>query len=337
MAILSSRVDIVNIHIHVDTVNMDGSNRLPVAIAEVCVQPGRGPQLREFGMKNAVVTGVSTGIGRGIATVLAKQGWRVFGSVRKEADATALQASLGDSFVPLVFDVEDDDAIVAASVAVRGYLGGRTLDGLVNNAGVALSAPLLVQTVADFRKQIEVNLVGMFAVTRAFAPLLGAEPGLAGPKGRIVNISSVGGKIGPPFLGAYAAAKHGVEGFSESLRRELQLVGIDVIIVGPGSVATPIWDKAEAASSNHLAGTIWERPFLAFQAALIKEGRKGMSPDDVGEVVRTALTVARPKARYAPVAGKLLNWMLPTTLPSRLVDRLIGGQLGLRPEKATPV
>jgi len=280
-------------------------------------------------MKNVVVTGVSTGIGKGIASVMAKSGWRVFGSVRRDADAQALRAELGEAFVPLVFDVEDDDAVVAASAAVRARLAGRTLNGLVNNAGMALSDPLLVQTVANFRKQIEVNLVGMFAVTRAFAPLLGADLTLAGPKGRIVNISSVGGKIGPPFLGAYAAAKHGVEGFSESLRRELQLVGIDVIIVGPGSVATPTWDKAEAAPSDHLAGTMWERPFRVFRDTMIKNGRKGLAPERVGEVVRTALTVAKPRARYAPVPGKLLNWTIPTVLPSRVVDRLIGGQLGL--------
>ena len=202
----------------------------------------------------------------------------MFGSVRKDVDAYALQAELGDAFIPLVLDVENDAAIIAASVAVRASLPGRTLDGLVNNAGIALSGPLLMQTVADFRKQIEVNLVGMFAVTRVFAPLLGADPALAGPKGRIVNISSVGGNIGPPFLGAYAAAKHGVEGFSESLRRELQLVGINVIIVGPGSVATPIWDKAEAAPSTHLAGTIWERPFRTFTDYMLKDGRKGLAP-----------------------------------------------------------
>ncbi|WP_375463959.1 SDR family NAD(P)-dependent oxidoreductase [uncultured Methylobacterium sp.] len=281
-------------------------------------------------MKSVVVTGVSTGIGRGIAAVMVKRGWQVFGSVRKEADARTLRAELGEAFVPLVLDVEDDAAIVAASVVVRAHLGGRTLDGLVNNAGMALADPLLVQTVADFRRQIEVNLIGMFAVTRAFAPLLGAEPGLEGPKGRIVNISSVGGRIGPPFLGAYAASKHGVEGFSESLRRELQLVGIDVVIVGPGAVATPTWDKAEAAPSAHLAGTMWERPFRAFRDTMIENGRKGLTSDQIGEVVRTALTAAKPRARYAPVPGKLLNWTLPTTLPSRLVDRLIGGQLGLR-------
>lgn len=280
-------------------------------------------------MKTVVVTGVSTGIGKGIASVMVKNGWRVFGSVRKDADAQALQAELGEAFTPLVFDVEDNDAIIAASVEVRARLAGRTLDGLVNNAGIALSDPLLVQTVADFRKQIEVNLVGMFAVTRAFAPLLGADPAVAGPRGRIINISSVAGKIGPPFLGAYAAAKHGVEGFSESLRRELQLLGIDVVIIGPGSVATPIWDKVEAVPSTRLAGTVWERPFRAFTDYMLKDGRKGLAPERIGEVVRTALTVAKPRARYAPVPGKLLNWIVPTTLPSRVVDRLIGGQLGL--------
>lgn len=282
--------------------------------------------------KSAVVTGVSTGIGRGIASVLIRHGWRVFGSVRKDADARALQAEWGEAFVPLVFAVENDDAVVAAAGEVRTRLAGRTLDGLVNNAGIALSDPLLVQSVADFRRQIEVNLIGMFGVTRAFAPLLGADASLAGPKGRIVNISSVGGKIGPPFLGAYAASKHGVEGFSESLRRELQLVGIDVVIVGPGSVATPIWDKAEGSPSGHLAGTVWERPFRTFVDYLVKDGRKGLAPERIGEVVRKALTVARPRARYAPVPGKLLNWFLPMALPGRVVDRLIGGQLGLRPK-----
>jgi len=141
--------------------------------------------------------------------------------------------------------------------------------------------------------------------------------------------------MGPPFLGAYAAAKHGVEGSSESLRRELQLVGIDIVIIGPGSVVTPIWDKAEAASSDHLAGTVWERPVRAFTDYMMKDARKGLvAPERIGEVVRTALTVAKPRARYAPVRGKLLNRTVPTTLPGRVVDRLIAGQLGLRQKRA---
>jgi len=125
-----------------------------------------------------------------------------------------------------------------------------------------------------------------------------------------------------------------VEGFSEGPRRELQLVGIDIVIIGPGSVVTPIWDKAEAALSDHLAGTVWERPVRAFTDYTMKDARKGLAPERIGEVVRTALTAAKPRARYAPVRGKLLNPTVPTTLPSRVVDRLVAGQLGLRQKRA---
>lgn len=285
-------------------------------------------------MKSAVVTGVSTGIGRGTVSVLVGKGWRVFGSVRKDADARALEGEFGAAFTPLVFDVEDDAAVVAAAEDVRARLAGRTLDGLVNNAGSSYVDPLLVQSVADFRKQIDVNLVGVFAVTRAFAPLLGADPTLVGHKGRIVNISSVGGKTAFPFLGAYAAAKHGVEGLSESLRRELQLVGIDVIVVAPGSVATAIWDKAEALPLDHLAGTIWDGPFRTFVQVMIKNGRAGVAPERIGEVIATALSASKPRTRYAVVKDGFVNTTLPALLPKRTVDRLIGRQLGLLPAPA---
>jgi len=280
-------------------------------------------------MKNVVITGVSTGIGYGTTAVMIKKGWHVFGSVRNETDGRRLKDEFGEAFTPIIFDVQDNDAILAASEHVRNSLSGRTLDGLVNNAGSSFPDPLLVQSVADFRRQIEINLVGMFAVTRAFAPLLGADPVLNGSKGRIVNLSSVGGKMGVPFLGAYNAAKHGVEGFSEALRRELQMVGIDVIIIGPGSVNTPIWDKAESISFDHVAGTIWDKPFKTFTNFMIKNGRKGHSSEKVGEVIAKALTVSNPCSRYAVVQGKFQNYTLPSQLPSRVVDRIIGKQFGL--------
>ena len=283
-------------------------------------------------MKNVVITGVSTGIGHGAVAVMIKKGWHVFGSVRKESDGQKLKREFGEAFVPLVFDVQDNDAILEASEKVRAHLSGNTLDGLVNNAGSSYPGPLLVQSVAEFRAQIDINLVGMFAVTRAFAPLLGADPELKGNKGRIVNLSSIGGKFGVPFLGAYAAAKHGVEGFSESLRRELQLIGIDVIIIGPGSVNTAIWDKAENISFDHLSGTIWEKPFRAFTKSMIDNGRKGYSTIHVGEVIATALTVSRPCTRYPVVKGKFQNFTLPMLLPSRTVDGLLGKQFGLLPK-----
>jgi NAD(P)-dependent dehydrogenase (short-subunit alcohol dehydrogenase family) len=282
-------------------------------------------------MKHVIITGVSTGIGKGTAAVLLRRGWHVFGSVRRAEDGAVLQREFGNAFTPLLFDVQDENAIAAAAEHVRSALNGRTLAGLVNNAGSAFPDPLLVQSVADFRKQIDINLVGMFAVTRAFAPLLGADTSLSGPKGRIVNLSSVGGKMAAPFLGAYAAAKHGVEGFSESLRRELQLFDIDVIIVGPGAVKTPIWDKAEATPLDYLAGTIWEKPFKAFRDFMITGGRKGLAPEEIGMVIARALTVAHPHTRYAVVKGKFFNVTLPSFLPVRMVDRIIGRRFSLRP------
>jgi NAD(P)-dependent dehydrogenase (short-subunit alcohol dehydrogenase family) len=281
-------------------------------------------------IQSAVVTGVSSGIGEGIAHVLTLSGWRVFGTVRNEADAEKARGKFGGNFEALICDVTDEDSVKAAADSVRERLAGATLSGLINNAGIALSNPALVQSTADFRKQIDVNLVGPFIVTKYFAPLLGAHEGAQGKPGRIVNITSVGGKIGPPFLGAYAAAKHGLEGFSESLRRELQIFGVDVILIGPGSVATPIWDKGDEASPPHLKGTIWEKPFRAFTELMTKDGRKGFAPTVIGRLVLTALTAAKPKARYAPVPGKFINWFLPTRLPSRVVDGLIAGQIGLK-------
>lgn len=169
----------------------------------------------------------------------------------------------------------------------------------------------------------------MFAVTRAFAPLLGADPSLTGNKGRIVNLSSVGGRMGPPFLGAYSAAKHGVEGFSESIRRELQMIGIDVIIIAPGSVTTSIWDKAEALPLDHLKGIIWEQPFKTFVNWMIENGRKGLAPEKIGEVIASALTVSKPKTRYVLAQRKFFNVTMPSLLPSRVVDHLMGKQIGL--------
>src|SRR6185436_12449117 len=206
-------------------------------------------------MRSVVVTGVSTGIGWGILKVLTQKGFRVFGSVRKTEDAERLSKEFGENYVPLIFDVTDEPAVQAAAKQVREQLHGETLFGLVNNAGIAIAAPLIHVPTDDFRHQLEVNLVSVLIVTKAFVPLLGSDRSQRGAPGRIVNISSVGGKNGGPFLGPYSASKHGLEGFSESLRRELMLYGIDVIIIGPGSVATPIWDKGEKTDLSQYENT----------------------------------------------------------------------------------
>ena len=214
--------------------------------------------------RSVVVTGVSTGIGWGVVKTLTTNGIRVFGSVRKQTDADRLLNEFPKNFTPLIFDVTDECAVRAAAESVRKGLSGQALLGLVNNAGIALPGPVLHQPVKDFRTQIETNLIGAFTVTQAFAPLLGADRTLQGKPGRVVNITSLGGRIGSPFLPGYCAAKHGLEGFSECLRRELMIYGIDVIIIGPGAVKTPIWDKAERMDASPYSGTDYGEPFRNF-------------------------------------------------------------------------
>lgn len=283
--------------------------------------------------KSIVITGASTGIGHGITGALVQKDFTVFGTVRKQADADRLQAEFGAAFTPLLMDVTDQPAVERVAEQVREALGQSTLAGLVNNAGISIVGPLLHTPLPEFRRQLEVNLVSPLLVTQAFAKLLGADQTREGEPGRIVNISSVGGKIGAPFLGAYAASKHGLEGMSESLRRELLLYGIDVIIIEPGYVNTPILDKAEAEDFELYQHTDYAVSLDKFRKSFIAAGRKGLPPQAIGEAVYTALTVQKPEVCYTVVKQKFANWTLPMHLPKRLLDRLIGRQLGLLPAR----
>jgi len=174
-------------------------------------------------------------------------------------------------------------------------------------------------------------VLGAVTVSQAFIPLLGADSALTGGPGRIVNITSVGGKIAAPFIGDYAMSKHALEAFSESLRRELMLYGIDVIAIGPGAVATPIWDKAEQGDYSAYAKTDYAAALTKFKDWFIADGRKsGLPPERIGEAIYTALTARKPKVRYAVVPKKLVNWTIPNLLPKRVIDRIIAKQLGLK-------
>ena len=204
-------------------------------------------------MKSVVVTGVSTGIGWGCVKVLIESGFRVFGSVRKQSDAERLANEFGPNFTPLIFDVTDKAAVAEGARQVEAALGGETLLGLVNNAGVAVVGPLIGLRIEEFEHQLAVNLTGPLIVTQAFKGLLGVDRPRRGAPGRIVMISSVGGKNAMPFLGPYCASKFGLEGMSESLRRELMIFGVDVIVVAPGTIATPIWNKADAVDVTPFA------------------------------------------------------------------------------------
>jgi hypothetical protein len=279
--------------------------------------------------KSIVVTGASTGIGWGIAGVLVEKGFNVFGTVRKQADADRLKSEFGAAFTPVLMDVTDHPAVERAAAQVRTSLGSTNLAGLVNNAGISVVGPLLHMPLTEFRRQLEVNLISPLLVIQAFAKLLGTDRTREGGPGRIVNISSVGGRIGGPFMGAYAASKHGLEGMSESLRRELMLHGIDVILIEPGYVNTPIMDKAEAEDFGVYSDTEYAAILERFAKYFIAEGRNGLPPRAIGEAVHRALTVRRPKVLYTIVKQKFKNWTVPMLLPKRMLDGLIGKQLGL--------
>jgi NAD(P)-dependent dehydrogenase (short-subunit alcohol dehydrogenase family) len=281
-------------------------------------------------MRSVVITGVSTGIGHAAARVLLERGFRVFGSVRRAEDADHLTDEFGEGFAPLIFDVTDGAAIAEAADCVRGALGGETLAGLVNNAGIAVSGPLTELPVADYRRQLEVNLVGPFMVTQAFAPLLGVDGGLRGPKGRIVNISSVAGLRAMPFLGPYAASKFGLEGYSEALRREMLLFGIDVVVIGPGPVKTAIWDKAEEVDVSAYANSPYASILQRFQRVFIAQGREGYPAERLGELIHTALTTPKPKVRYAAVKGRPVEKLMMRLASPKMLDGLIAKTLGLK-------
>ena len=278
--------------------------------------------------KEVVVTGVSTGIGWWSTKVLLDHGFRVFGSVRKPMDADRLQAEFGERFVPLLMDVTDADAVQRAAQRVGSMLGNRKLAGLVNNAGVVVSGPLLYLRPSEYRRQLETNLIAPLVVTQAFASLLGKDQTRQGPAGRVVMISSTAAQVAIPFLGAYTASKAGLEGMSDALRRELMLFGIDLIILQPGAVATPLYDKGEQADLSEFESTEYGGMLKKFQAFLVAEGRKGLPPECLGQAVYTALTTAKPKVRYAIVPQAFKNWILPRLLPTRMLDAALAKQLG---------
>jgi len=280
-------------------------------------------------MITIVVTGTSSGIGLAIAKRGIERGARVFGTVRSEADAVRVSGELGPGYTALICDVRDDAAVARAADTVRAALDGQRLSGLVNNAAAALPGPLLLQPIEEIRTQIETDLLGPMIVTRAFGPLLGADPTLSGPPGRIVNMSSIGGKLRQPFISAYIASKHGIEGWTGTLRRELQIYGIHVAAVGPGLVDTPIWDKVNSFFGRY-DGTPYEEAFNNGVRIIVEAGKKhGMTAEGVADTVWTALTEPHPKLRYAPASHPILEQGVLMAMPQRAIDWGLGF-IGLR-------
>ncbi len=281
-------------------------------------------------MKSVVVTGASTGIGFACSKLLLARGFRVFGSVRNPLDAERLRTELGANFTPLLFDVTDEAAVKAAAGEVRAALGGEALAGLVNNAGIAVAGPVTELPIAEFRRQMEVNVIGPVIATQAFAPLLGADPARSGAAGRIVMISSVAGRNGNPLMAPYSTSKHAVEGLSESLRRELMLFGIDVIIIAPGAVKTPIWAKAEEVDLSAYQSSPFFPALQRIRGFMLHLGKIGLPAETIAERVFEALTAPAPKVRYEIAPDPLRQW-ITRMLPKRTVDRIIAKRLGLTP------
>ena len=270
--------------------------------------------------RTVLVTGTSSGIGRGLCQALIKRGYKVFGTVRNRKDATELKKEFGENLDALLVDVTDEKQVIKAKEKVQNYLNGKSLTALINNAGIATLGPVEFLPTSDFKKQIDTKILGTFLCTKIFLPLLGTDSNLIGNPGRIVNISSIlGGKIGSPFMSGYCASKHAVEAFSESLRRELKPYGIKVIIVAPGSVSTPIWKEVKKQKDqNKYNKTKYGISFKKILNSLESFDRNSLSMNQLTSIIIKSIEIKNPKIRYNPTKDPIQK--LWPYIPKKIMD-----------------
>jgi len=279
--------------------------------------------------KTILITGCSTGIGLGAASAFAKRGYNVVATVRSDADAMRLQASGAGRIHPVKCDVTKSDDVAGLPDAVRSVSENGLLDGLINNAGIMIApGPVEFQRLDDIRAQFEVNVLGMVATTISLLPLLGTARETPGHAGRIINMSSIEGKLASPFLSAYSASKGAIEAFSHSLRRELRLFGIEVVIVGPGGVKTEMWRKTPL-EVGPLVGTAYESSFRRMSELTGKMEDDAATSDQVGEWLARIFETPRPRARYAYARKPLVDGTWPAMFPAIWYDEVLGVLLGL--------
>jgi NAD(P)-dependent dehydrogenase (short-subunit alcohol dehydrogenase family) len=277
-----------------------------------------------------VITGASTGIGEACALALDGRGYRVFAGVRSDADGRRLRGRATARLTPLHLDVTDAASIRAAADQVAAAVGAAGLAGLVNNAGIVVAGPLEILPLGELRKQLEVNVIGAIAVTQALLPLLRRA------RGRIVNMSSVSGRIAAPYLGPYAASKHALEALSDALRVELRAWRIAVALIEPGSIATPIWEKSLAAADRIAAGAgaealaLYETDLDAVREATRRMAAGAAPVEKVVRAVVHALSARRPKTRYPVTLETRLAVRVRKWTPDRIWDWFVKRQLGLR-------
>lgn len=279
--------------------------------------------------RHVLITGCSTGIGNACALRLGRKGWRVSAGVRRQEDADRLEREGLEGLRPVLLDVTDEGSVRRAVEAVAGEVGEGGLAALVNNAGIVVPGPIEMLSRDDLRRQLEVNVVGVAATIRACLPLLREA------RGRIVNMSSVSGRMTYPFLGAYSASKFGLEALSDALRIELRPWGIPVVCIEPGPVETPIWQKGRAGSAELQAKTsdeswgLYAGAIGRFAEMTRKAGEGGMPPERVAAIVEKALTVRRPRARYVPGIGNRMALRVAGLIPTRAWDWLVGREFGM--------
>jgi NAD(P)-dependent dehydrogenase (short-subunit alcohol dehydrogenase family) len=270
--------------------------------------------------KAVLVTGASTGIGEATARRLKRSGWEVFAAARKDADLERLG---GEGFTAVRLDVTDSGSIEAA----KKQLDERGLSGLVNNAGVAVSGPMEYLPLDELRHQLEVNLVGQVAVIQAFMP------NIREAKGRIVNVSSIGGRMALPLVGPYAASKFGLEAVSDALRRELRPWGIHVSLIEPGAVVTPIWDRGRETADRleeemgKQARARYGKLADKIRSETEKIPDRGVPPDEVAKAIERALTDSRPKTRYVVGRDAKTRLKVKAVAGDRGMDALIARTL----------
>jgi NAD(P)-dependent dehydrogenase (short-subunit alcohol dehydrogenase family) len=273
-------------------------------------------------MPSVLVTGASTGIGEACARRLVERGYLVFAGVRRVPDQAPSSAADG-RLRWLELDVTRADQIAAAAARIGAELGDRGLDGLVNNAGVGVGGPLEYLPLDEFRHQFEVNVFGLLAVTQAMLPLLRRS------RGRIVNIGSIAGRTVTALTGPYSASKHAVEAVTDALRLELAEWGIQVSVVEPGAVKTPIWDKGkeqlEEASRRYPREALdrYRQNLELLSRIMESAARRGVSPNEVAAAVLHALEARRPKTRYLVGRDARLRALLARFLPDRANDAIL--------------
>lgn len=272
-------------------------------------------------MKNVLITGCSSGIGLATARKFLHHGWRVFGSVRNKNVAQKLTISLGENFYPLIFDVTDFKNADRARAQLTSVVGESGLDCLVNNAGTAVSGPLLHINLNEFRHQFDVNVFGLLKVTQLFTPLLKGNKKIRKNPGRIINISSMSGLIARPFLGPYSASKFALESMTDTLRRELMVYDIKVIAIEPGPIRTPIWKKA-VGKHHKYQNTVYGPVMEHFNEEIAEIERSALPVENVAKLIYKTVHSRHPKTRYRIVPKPVFIWLALHVLGDKLQDKL---------------